>query len=493
MVKPLAVVGSATLETSRIAHLTAQGLGIDFVDLGRQENWSVALDEALRDRPSLVVTVDALVAISPEWRAATVDRFFTVWVDDGGRSLERSMPGADTGLAPDGFDQRRRILAPYSILADQIVDVDTSQTGEVTAGLAAAVASDLVASLTAASDPTAKETVQVEMVSFGDGRSYPVFVGRGAIDRIGEVLPTKTRRVAVVTQAEIGIELGLDLDHKVFIVPDGEQAKRLSVLGDLASEMAQWGMTRNDLVVSVGGGVVSDLAGYLASSYHRGIEVIHISTTLLGQIDAAIGGKCGVNLPEGKNLLGAFKQPAAVICDTATLATLPVDDFQSGMGELAKYHFLGGGDLDRLPLTSRVAAAVRIKGDVVAADEREGGLRAILNYGHTLAHSVEAATGFQVRHGEAVAVGLIYAAELAHRMERIDSARVAEHRRVARAYGLHTTIPPGLDRAELVDGFSRDKKALEGVTFVLDGPNGVEPVRIDEPDLLSSVIATVEP
>ena len=139
------------------------------------------------------------------------------------------------------------------------------------------------------------------------------------------------------------------------------------------------------------GGIVTDTAGFAAACYHRGVPVVHVSTTLLGQIDAAIGGKTGVNLPEGKNLVGAFWQPAAVLCDTEVLATLPPREYRSGLGELAKYHFLGGGDLDALPLDERVAACVAIKAAVVAGDEREGGRRATLNYGHTLAHAIEIA------------------------------------------------------------------------------------------------------
>jgi 5-deoxy-5-amino-3-dehydroquinate synthase len=294
-----------------------------------------------------------------------------------------------------------------------------------------------------------------------------------------------------VTQEGIGIDVDPGVEHQTFLVEDGEQAKRLGVIGELASRFAQWGLTRRDAVVSVGGGVVSDLAGYLAASYHRGVPVVHVSTTLLGQIDAAIGGKCGVNLPEGKNLLGAFNQPAAVICDTETLSTLPPAEFVSGMGELAKYHFLGGGRLDRLPLTARVAACVRIKGDVVAGDETEGGRRAILNYGHTLAHAIESATDYGIRHGEAVAVGLIYAAELANALGRIDADRVAEHRRVVAAYGLSASLPSGLDDDELVDGFARDKKAVDGITFVLDGPSGIEPVIVEDRDLLIATLETL--
>jgi 5-deoxy-5-amino-3-dehydroquinate synthase len=180
-----------------------------------------------------------------------------------------------------------------------------------------------------------------------------------------------------------------------------------------------------------------------------------------------------------------------VLCDTATLATLPPREWRCGLGELAKYHWLGGGRLDELDLDERVAACVRIKADVVASDERESGRRAILNYGHTLAHAIETAGDHELRHGEAVAVGLIYAAELARDLGRIDDAAVAEHRRVIAQYDLPSTIPAGLDDDELIDLFGRDKKATRGLSFVLDGPRGVEQVEVaDDAALRRALSAT---
>lgn len=315
-------------------------------------------------------------------------------------------------------------------------------------------------------------------------RSYPVLVGAGARHRLLEVLPVGVKRVAVVTQGSIPVEVDPGTDHRVFTMGEGEDAKDLGTIEDLCRDWAQWGLNRGDCVVAVGGGVVTDTAGFAAAVYHRGIPVVHVSTTLLGQIDAAIGGKTGVNLPEGKNLVGSFWQPAAVLCDTEVLATLPPREYRNGLGEMAKYAFLGVDDLADLPLDEAVAACVRCKADVVGSDERESGRRAILNYGHTLGHAIETAGHYDLRHGEAVAIGLIYAAELARRLGRIDSARVADHRRIVAGYDLPLAVPPGLDPEMLVDLFGRDKKAVDGVTFVLDGPDGVEPVRIDDRALL---------
>lgn len=324
-------------------------------------------------------------------------------------------------------------------------------------------------------------------VSLGE-RTYPVLVGAGARHRLLEVLPVGVARVAVVTQESIPVEVDPGVEHRVFTMPEGEHGKDLGTVEDLCRDWAQWGLTRGDCVVAVGGGVVTDTAGFAAAIYHRGVPVVHVSTTLLGQVDAAIGGKTGVNLPEGKNLVGAFWQPSAVLCDTEVLATLPPREYRNGLGEMAKYAFLGVDRLADLPLDEAVAACVACKADVVASDEREGGRRAILNYGHTLGHALETAGSYDLRHGEAVAIGLVYAAELAHRMGRIDAARVAEHRAVVAGYDLPLGLPPGIDPDALVALFARDKKAVSGITFVLDGPAGVEPVRVADEHLLRTTL-----
>lgn len=327
-------------------------------------------------------------------------------------------------------------------------------------------------------------------VDLGD-RSYPVLVGHGARSELSALIPAGVKRVAVLTQAGIPWPVDPGVGSIRIELPDGEAAKSLSVVEDVCRQLAGAGFTRADVIVAVGGGVVTDVGGFVASVYHRGIRFVSVSTTLLGQVDAAIGGKTGVNLPEGKNLVGAFWQPSAVICDTETLETLPHREFQCGVGEIAKYHFLGGGRLDELPIDERVAACVQIKADVVMADEREGGRRAILNYGHTLAHAIETAGAYDLRHGEAVAIGIRYAAEIARRLGRIDDDRVAEHERVLAAYELPTTMPEQLTDTELMDLFSRDKKAIDGVTFVLDGPNGVETVVGVDPEVLAASFTAV--
>lgn len=327
-------------------------------------------------------------------------------------------------------------------------------------------------------------------VDVGHAR-YDVVVGDGARHVLANLLPSTAGRAAIVTQPGVGLHVDVGIESRTFLIGEGEAAKSLDTVGTLCSAFADWGLTRNDVVVAVGGGLVTDVAGFAAAVYHRGVSVVHVSTTLLGQIDAAIGGKTGVNLPEGKNLVGAFWQPRAVICDTEVLAALPPREMRSGLGELAKYHFLGGGDLDALALDERVAACVRIKAEVVASDERESGRRATLNYGHTLGHALEICGGFDLRHGEAVAIGLVYAAELARRLGRIDDERVVEHRRVVAAYDLPSTIPDGLADDEILAALRRDKKAVDGLTFVLDGPDGVELVARVDPEVVRATLATV--
>jgi 5-deoxy-5-amino-3-dehydroquinate synthase len=317
-------------------------------------------------------------------------------------------------------------------------------------------------------------------------RSYDVLVGRGVRHRLLDVLPTGVNRAAIVTQEGIGVTVDAGVDQKTFLVDDGEDVKCMETVEELCRGFARYGLTRADVVVAVGGGAVTDVAGFAAAVYHRGVPVVHVATTLLAQVDAAIGGKTGVNLPEGKNLVGAFWQPSAVLCDTEVLETLPPREYRSGLGEIAKYHFLDDkGDLADLPLDEKVARCVEIKAAVVAGDEREappdsGGAtppnrsRAVLNYGHTLAHALETAGHYDLRHGEAVAIGLCFAARLARRLGRIDDDRVNEHDKVVVGYDLPTTVPPGHDPGHLVTLMARDKKAVSGFTFALDGPRGVE-------------------
>jgi len=347
--------------------------------------------------------------------------------------------------------------------------------------------------------PTGEAVAVPVVLGSGPGApvAYEVVVGPGVRHRLAGALPPGARRAAVVTQASVARHwtVATGLAEDVLTIPEGEEAKTLATVEDLCRAFSRSGLTRADVVVAVGGGVVTDAAGFAAAVYHRGVAVVHVPTTLLAQVDAAIGGKTGVNLPEGKNLVGAFWQPRAVLCDTDTLATLDDHELRNGLGEMAKYAFLGvdvvGAD-PLPPLAERVAASVRCKVAHLAGDERDlSGRRALLNYGHTLAHALEARAGYRLGHGEAVAVGLAFAARLARALGRVDDARVRVHDDVLARCGLATALPAGADPEALVAVMARDKKALAGLTFVLDGPRGPEVVAEVEPATVAATLAAM--
>jgi 3-dehydroquinate synthase len=342
------------------------------------------------------------------------------------------------------------------------------------------------------------------------GRSYPVLVGHSWLDELHEQvpLPAAARRALVVTQEPVvaaghvpPVELALTaggLEVVRHVVPDGEQAKSVEVLATIWRAAATVPLTRDDLVVAVGGGVVGDLAGFAAASYGRGIALLQVPTTLLAQVDAAIGGKTGINLPEGKNLVGAFHQPVAVAADVDTLATLPARILVEGLGEVVKYGLIHDHlVLERLEqgvplvqgddvsvLEELVARSADAKARIVAADEREADVRAYLNFGHTYGHAVEALTGYgEFLHGEAVAIGMVVALRLGERLGHTPLDLVIRAERLLAHLGLPVR-GPRLDRAAVWEVMARDKKAgPDGVRFVvLDGiaaPRVLTPQRRD--------------
>jgi len=327
-------------------------------------------------------------------------------------------------------------------------------------------------------------------VSLGE-RSYDVLVGNGARSLVGTLLPSSAKRCVVVTQKGITPLVDLPIPSTTIFISAGEENKTLNTVEILCRQFAQYGLTRNDVIVAVGGGLITDIAGYAAASYHRGTAVVHVATTLLAMVDAAIGGKTGVNLPEGKNLVGAFWQPVGVVCDTSYLATLPERELRCGWGEVAKYHFLTGDDLLSLSGDARIARCVEIKAKIVAEDEREGAKRALLNYGHTFGHAIETSTNHRFAHGEAVALGLLCAAYLARHLGRIGDARVQEHRDVLKAYGLTAQLPNDVTHDELIALMARDKKAIDGLTFILDGVKGLEVVTNVAPSDVREALKTM--
>lgn len=349
------------------------------------------------------------------------------------------------------------------------------------------------------------------------GSEHEVLVGSDLLGDLPDLigLGPHVRRAAVVGTASVehlvaAVAAGLahaGLTVERLGVPDGEAAKTPAALVDAWQRLAALPLGRDDLVVAVGGGAVTDLAGFLAATWNRGVAVVHVPTTLQGQVDAAIGGKTGINLARGKNLVGAFHQPVAVVCDITTLATVPTRDRRSGLGEVLKYGFIDDPAvldlLDQRPadavagaadlLAELVERSVRIKARVVAADARETGERALLNYGHTLGHAIEACTGYGTyRHGEAVALGMVAAAELGERLGVSVRGLAERTRDLLTPLGLPTGGVE-TDDGPLLDAMARDKKARGGVRFVLcrepgDAFLSPEPVPVDA---LRAAIAAV--
>ncbi len=350
-------------------------------------------------------------------------------------------------------------------------------------------------------------------ITVGGAAPYDVIIGTGtAAELAGPV--AGAAQVAVVhapSLAGLAERARADLaaaGHRVTLleVPDGEAAKRLDVAGRCWDALGEAGFTRSDAVVGLGGGAVTDLAGWVAAAWLRGVRLVQVPTTLLGMVDAAIGGKTAINTDAGKNLVGAFHPPAAVICDLATLDTLPAIDYVCGLAEVVKAGFIADPViLDLIEADPAAAAgpsggrtaelverAVRVKADVVGRDLTEAGPREMLNYGHTLAHAVERTEGYRWRHGAAVSVGLVYAAALGRASGRLDDATADRHRRVLTALGLPTTYDkdawPRLYAAMRVD-----KKARGSMLrfIVLDGL--ARPAVLEGPgeDLLTAAYAEV--
>ncbi|MEO7555465.1 MAG: bifunctional shikimate kinase/3-dehydroquinate synthase [Acidimicrobiales bacterium] len=449
------------------------------------------------DEPQVIAAGGGVVVTPANRKLLGAAGVCVVWLHGDAQFLASRATRKDSRPLLDGDDAAATLerLATerepwYREVADIVVDVQAAYEGHAKPKAKDRIAGEVAARVHEREVDAARPGLHTITVPLGD-RAYDVIVGPGARRVLSDVLPVRARRAAVVTQERIGFDVDPGIEHQVFTLPDGEEGKALSNVEDLCRAWSRWGLTRDDVVVAVGGGVVTDVAGFAAAVHLRGLPVVNVSTTLLGMVDAAIGGKTGVNLPEGKNLVGAFWQPAAVLCDTDALATLAPRELRSGWGEVAKYHFLTDADLDAMDDVERIAACVRIKANVVAADEREGGRRALLNYGHTLAHALETVGEYDLRHGEAVGIGLVFAAALAHRYDRIDLARVHEHLRIVRGYGLPTALPDGIDIDELLAVIARDKKAVDGITFVLDSTGvGLEVVAgLPEGDVRDALVA----
>ena len=335
-----------------------------------------------------------------------------------------------------------------------------------------------------------------------DGPPYQVVVGVGVLGELPGLIPKESRTIVVIHPEGLGEiarpacgalrAAGLSVETEA--VPDGEEAKTIDVAARLWSSLAARKLTRSDCIVGLGGGATTDLAGFVAATWLRGVKVVLVPTTLLGMADAAVGGKTAVDIAAGKNLVGAFHSPAGVLADLATLETLPRRDYASGLAEVIKAGFIADPvilDLIRqdpegatVPhgrhARELIERAIRVKAGVVSRDLTEQGPREILNYGHTLGHAIERVEGYRFRHGDAVAIGMVYAAELARLAGRLDEQTCAMHRAVLASVGLPTAYRSGL-WPSLREAMGLDKKT-RGARLrlvVLDGL--ARPGILDDP------------
>jgi 3-dehydroquinate synthase len=356
----------------------------------------------------------------------------------------------------------------------------------------------------------------VDTITVGLGeRSYRILFGHDVLSGAGDLCREINlgNSVAVVTNPTVGAlyfeQVRETLAHAGFTVhkieiPDGEQYKNIETLNGIYGELIACGLDRGSFVAALGGGVVGDVAGFAAATYLRGIPFIQLPTTLLAQVDSSVGGKTGINHEKGKNLIGAFYQPAAVLVDVATLNTLPEREFLGGMAEVVKYGIALDGELfdfifanvDRLlardkdSLLSVIKRSCTLKASIVAQDERETGLRAVLNYGHTFGHAVETLTGYrEFTHGEAVAVGMVQAAKVSERMGYADNGETERIVLLLERLGLPTALPV-FDAADYKDALMRDKKVRDrGLNFVFN--KGIGAYHIDRVTDIEALIKIV--
>jgi 3-dehydroquinate synthase len=348
------------------------------------------------------------------------------------------------------------------------------------------------------------QTIRVNLAE----RSYDIAIAAGILADAGRFLAdrAKVTRVVLITDdhvqkphaMQVAESIGLqEIDVDVICVEPGEESKSLEMAESLWQALLDLDADRKTVVVAVGGGVIGDLAGFIAATFARGLRFLQVPTSLLAQVDSSVGGKVGINLPDAKNMIGAFFQPLGVLIDTATLATLPPNEFRAGLGEVVKYGVILEAELfdyleanaaallahDQGVLAHVVARCCRLKADVVEQDEHEEtGLRAILNFGHTFGHAFETLSGYgNLLHGDAVAIGMICAARLAERLGRVDAAFTARLRALLETFDLPVDVP-AFDPQQVLDSMMHDKKVQYGhLSFVL-------PSRMGHVELVGGIV-----
>lgn len=355
------------------------------------------------------------------------------------------------------------------------------------------------------------EKVRVEL---GE-RSYDICIGSGMLADLGEkIRDFGFSRTAIISNPAVYGIYGESLldslkkgrsDASSILIPDGEEYKDLLWVYFIYGELLRLKLDRASALIALGGGVIGDITGFAASTFMRGISFVQVPTTLLAQVDSSVGGKTGVNHPLGKNMIGTFHQPGLVWADVGTLKSLPRREFLAGMAEVIKYGVIWDGEffqylkdnrekilgLDEAALLHVIKRSCEIKAEVVSKDEREGGLRAILNYGHTFGHAIETATGYTTYiHGEAVAMGMILEARLSSSLGIIGEDEVKMIDDLVRAYELPVEMPPGIDLDRVVSSMQLDKKAVAGkLKFVLPDRIGSVNIRdvLDKPKILEVI------
>lgn len=389
---------------------------------------------------------------------------------------DASRPLLQTGDPKALFDQRQGL---YEMIAKHQVSTEGRSPEEIANEIAVLVGGPGVTD----------EQPQRVVVPLGE-RAYEVVIGREFLARLPELAPGSgdAEKAFLIShpaldrfaKEAVGALEASGIETVLLHVAEGERSKSLEVVQDLWRRLAEEKARRHDLVIGLGGGVICDLSGFVAATFNRGMCLIQVPTTLLAQVDAAIGGKCGINIPQGKNLIGAIYQPSVVLCDIDLLASVPQEELRSGMAEVVKYGLIADSELlegieeraqkvydgDARALVGVVSRSASVKASFIASDERDEGRRAFLNYGHTFAHAIERIGGFEsVRHGEAVALGMMAAAYLSQGLGRLSEHGVEVHRRVLQGVGLPFTADLSLDAME--EAWQHDKKFKKGARFVL--------------------------
>lgn len=535
---PIILIGPMGSGKSTVAEHLAGRLNIDFVDTDalfvqrygvishyfathgetkfRDGEQAVIADAVVKDNPS-IVSLGGGAIIRPANREIIRDRGYVVFLDvTEEQALERL--GDASGrpvLAGDPAKNWSRLRTErldyfqqtaHSVIDTTGLDVDDIST-MIIDGHQQFLARKTTTSMSDNTNSDSTDQPTVIQVSGGAENEvnggYDVAIGRGLLSKLPDMLGTQPYRVAIILPRALRatgdvVKSALDdAGYNAILVeiPDSEEGKHIEVASFCWQVLGQSDFTRSDAIVSVGGGAVSDLAGFVAATWLRGVRVVHMPTTLLGMVDAAVGGKTGINTAEGKNLVGSFHPPAGVLADLDTLLTLPKNELISGLAEVIKCGFIADGvildlieeNTDQVSnphstvLRELIERAIKVKADVVSKDFKESNERQMLNYGHTLGHAIELAERYQFRHGAAIAIGMMFAAELARSVGRVDDATVERHKRIFDSVGLPTTYP-GDRWATLLDGIRRDKKNRgEQLRFVLLEVPG-SPVIYDVPD-----------